>query len=99
MNAHRIGHAVGQEDNNRSGWRTYNAKDVYGSADEDRAYRVKMPSAPSYNEPDKYADKYRMPGSLESYADKKAKEKEEKVSAMPYGPYDMIHIIKTSYVI
>ena len=57
-----------------------------------------MPSA-TYNEPDKYADKYRMPGSLESYADKKAKEKEEKVSAMPYGPYDMIHIIKTSYVI
>ena len=93
MNAHRIGHAVGQEDNNRSGWRTYNAKDVYGSAGQDRAYRVKMPSAPSYNEPDKYADKYRIPGSLECYADMEAKEKEEKVSAMPYDPYDMDHII------
>ena len=45
-----------------------------------------MPSA-TYNEPDKYADKYRMPGSLESYADKKAKEKEEKVSAILYDPY------------
>ena len=78
LNAHRIGHAVGQEDNNRSGWRTYNAKDVYGSSDQDRAYRVKMPSA-RYDEPDKYAEKYRMPGTLESYAEKKAKEKEEKV--------------------
>ena len=78
LNAHRIGHAVGQEDNNRSGWRTFNAKDVYGSSDQDRAYRVKMPSA-RYEEPDKYADKYRMPGTLESYAEKKAKEKEEKV--------------------
>ena len=91
LNAHRIGHAVGQEDNNRSGWRTYNAKDVYGSSDQDRAYRVKMPSA-RYEEPDKYADKYRMPGTLESYAEKKAKEKEEKV----YQVYDkvfMAHII------
>jgi len=99
LNAHRIGHAVGQEDNNRSGWRTYNAKDVYGSADQDRAYRVKMPSAPSYNEPDKYADKYRMPGSLESYADKKAKEKEEKVSAMPYASYRIDQLCYIAYVI
>ena len=51
-----------------------------------------MPSA-TYNEPDKYADKYRMPGSLESYADKKAKEKEEKVSVISYSPYNMDPII------
>ena len=50
-----------------------------------------MPSA-TYNEPDKYAEKYRMPGSLESFADKKAKEKEEKVSATSYCPYGL-HMI------
>merc|ERR1712062_511473 len=56
LKAHRIGHGVGQEDNNNSGWKTMSAKDVYNT--DDRSYRVKMPSA----EPrPSYADKYKLP--------------------------------------